>query len=65
MSIKCREKITLENMHRIAAILRFKVEEKLGHSIPINAIYASTKEGAPKIFIKNRYWDISETINDL
>lgn len=43
--------VTTENMHRLAAQLRFDVEAELGHSLPVGAIYPSVQHGEARIVV--------------
>ena len=45
--------ITPENMHKYAAMLRFQIENELGHALPDDAIYATIKDGQAMIIIKD------------
>lgn len=45
--------ITPENVHKYAAMLRFKIENELGHSIPDDAVVAVIKDGEAFINVKD------------
>lgn len=47
--------VTHENMNRIAAMIRFDVEAKLGHLIPDGMIYATVRNGEPLVVVDEKY----------
>lgn len=49
------EPLTIENMHRTAAMIRFDIEAALGHSIPDGSVLATIIGGQPKIKIVEKY----------
>lgn len=47
--------ITLGNMHKYAAMLRFQIEAELGYQIPQDAVRAEVRNGQPMIIVAEKY----------
>ena len=47
--------ITLDNMHKYAAMLRFQIEAELGHPLPQDAVRAEVRNGQPMIIVAEKY----------